>query len=101
MSVVTITINAKQFQIACNDGEEGLLQDAALKLSDKLEELKQFSPKAPTELLLIMCAVGLQDDNTALRSKLDRAGYGEDEKLSETLSTIAGYLDDLAKKITR
>ena len=32
MSVVTITLNNKQFQIGCNDGEESLLKNAAEKL---------------------------------------------------------------------
>lgn len=100
MSIVTITINNKQFQIACNDGQEELLQSAANKLSDNLEMIKNVSPKASTELLLILCALGLQDENSSLRSKLDNAGVTDNEKLSETLSTIAGYLEDLAVKIT-
>lgn len=101
MSVVTITLNNKQFQIGCNDGEETLLQNAAEKLSRQLEEMKGSSPKATTELLLIFCALALQDENTELRSKLSNSGYSEDEKISETLSTIASYLDELAQKITK
>jgi cell division protein ZapA len=100
MSIVTITINNKQFQIACNDGQEELLKSAANKLSDNLEMIKNVSPKASTELLLILCALGLQDENSNLRSKLDNTGFNDNEKLSETLSTIAGYLEELAVKIT-
>jgi cell division protein ZapA (FtsZ GTPase activity inhibitor) len=99
MSIVTITINNKQFQIACNDGQEELLQSAANKLSENLERIKTISPKASTELLLILCALGLQDENSNLRSKLDNTGFNDNEKLSETLSTIAGYLEELATKI--
>jgi hypothetical protein len=50
--------------------------------------------------LLILCALGLQDENSNLRSKLDNTGFNDNEKLSETLSTIAGYLEELAVKIT-
>ncbi len=100
MSIVTITINNKQFQIACNDGQEELLQSAANKLSENIDLVRDASPKASTELLLIMCALGLQDENSTLRNKLDNTGFNDNEKLSETLSTIAGYLEELANKIT-
>ena len=101
MPIVTVTINHKHFQIACNPGEEHLLEHAASELAGKIEQLKEFSPKASLELLLIMCALGLQDENTELRSKVGCTTNSEDIKLSETLSTVAGYLEELAKKITR
>ena len=101
MSVITITLNNKQFQLACGDGEESSLQDAVEKLSNRLDSMKEESPRATTELLLIFCALGLQDENTDLRTKLSSSGYSYDEKISETLSTIASYLDELAKKITK
>lgn len=101
MSVITITLDNKQFQLACEDGEESSLHDAVEKLSRKVAEARETSPRAATELLLIFCALGLQDENTELRTKLESSGYSEDEKISETLSTIASYLDELAKKITK
>ena len=101
MSVVTITLNNKQFQIGCNDGEESLLKNAAEKLQHRIEAMRSESPKATTELLLIFCALALQDENTELQTKLDSSGYSDDEKISDTLSTIANYLDELAKKITK
>jgi cell division protein ZapA (FtsZ GTPase activity inhibitor) len=102
MSVVTITISGKQFQLACNDGEEGRLKAAASTLSSNIDHLKGASPKANSELLLIMCALGMQDEIESLKDKLIRMGdTGEDEKVAETLSTIAGYLESLAKKVAR
>lgn len=101
MSVVTITLNSKNFQIGCNDGEESLLRSAAEKLQRRIQEMREASPKATTEMLLIFCALALQDENTEIQAKLDSSGYSDDEKISETLSTIANYLDELAKKITK
>ncbi len=101
MAVVTIVINGKNFQIACNDGDEGRLESAALSLNDKVGQLKSGSPQANTDLLLIMCALGLQDEVATLKGKLDRdSNAPEDEQVAETLSTIAGYLEGLAKKIS-
>jgi len=101
MSVVTISINGKNFQIGCNDGQEELVIKAAEKLDKKLSVLKKASPVASTELLLIMCALGLQDDNSTLRSQLGQGENPDSEKVSDTLSTIAGYLEDLANKISK
>lgn len=100
MAIVTLAISGKNFQIACNDGEEERLQSAASILSNKMDHLKSASPKASAELLLIMCALGFQDEVVTLRDKLVKMGdTGEDEKVAETLSTIAGYLESLAKKV--
>lgn len=102
MAIVTLAISGKHFQIACNDGEEERLKSAAAILSDRIDHLKSASPKAGSELLLIMCALGLQDEVATLRDKLAKAGdSGEDERVAETLSTIAGYLESLAKKVAK
>lgn len=100
MSVVTVVINGKHVQIACNDGEEERVKSAGVLLSKKLDSFKEANPKITTEFLLVICALGLQDEVMALQSKLTRMGdTGEDEKVAETLSTIAGYLESLAQKI--
>ncbi len=100
MAVVTVAINGKNFQLACNDGEEGRLKSAASILSGSIDTLKATSPRAGADLLLIMCALGLQDQVETLNRKLEQIGNPkEDEKVAETLSTIAGYLESLAKKV--
>lgn len=102
MAVVTLVISGKNFQIACNDGEEERLQSAASVLSSKMDHFRSTSPKASTDMLLIMCALGFQDEVLTLREKLSKMGdTGEDEKVAETLSTIAGYLESLAKKVVK
>ena len=102
MAIVTLAISGKNFQIACNDGEEERLKSAANTLSSRIDNLKGSNVKANSELLLIMCALSLQDEVVTLRDKLTKMGdNGEDEKVAETLSTIAGYLESLAKKVSR
>lgn len=100
MSIVTITINNKQFQIGCNDGQEEMLENAANKLDEKLQILKKASPTASTELLLIMCGLGLQDDNSSLRDQLGKGEINnpDAEELSKLLSTVSNQLENLANK---
>lgn len=101
MSIVTITINNKNFQIGCNDGQEELVQNAAKKLDEKLQAIKEGGINASTELLLIMCALGLQDDNSNLRSQLGKGEIDnpDAEKLSQTLTAVSAGLENIANKI--
>ncbi|MBP7189698.1 MAG: cell division protein ZapA [Rickettsiaceae bacterium] len=102
MAVVTIQINSKPFQIACNDGEEERVKNAASAISGKISDLKQSSPTASTELLLIMTALGLQDELKRMNEIVQRSkNPGEDEKVAETLTTIANYLETIAQKISK
>lgn len=102
MAAVTIVINDKHFQIVCNDGDEERLKAAGSLLSTKVEHFKSTNPKATTEFLLVISALGIQDEVTNLQNKLIKMGdTGEDEKVAETLCTIAGYLESLAEKITK
>lgn len=104
MSVVTITLNKKHFQIACNDGEEELLIEAASQLDERITEMREASPNATTELLLIFCALALQDENSDLKDNLQKVKMEpvseiDNTKMSETLMTIANYLEELAAKV--
>jgi cell division protein ZapA (FtsZ GTPase activity inhibitor) len=103
MSIVTITLNNKNFQLLCNDGSENQLIELARKLDEKIAEIKTANPASSFELLLVMSALSLQDQTQNLNNKLDKINGSknndEDEKFAETLSTIALYLENLAQKI--
>lgn len=105
MSIVTVIINNKNFQLACGDGEEEQLHNLAAQVNAKIAEIKKASPLASNELLLIMTALSLQEQlqnslpnsNKLVTEKANNA----EEKLAETLTTIAGYLETLAQKIEK
>ncbi|MEY3197505.1 MAG: hypothetical protein RLZZ59_876 [Pseudomonadota bacterium] len=102
MSVVTIALNGKQFQIGCNDGEEGALIEASQKLSQRIDEIKSSSPKAPTDLLLVFCAIFLQEENDELKEKLKNIDIKPNDSDSEdALESIANRLESIAKKIVK
>lgn len=102
MAIVTIQINSKPFQISCTDGEEVRVTNAATVISNKISQLKQASPTASTELLLVMVALGLQDELKIMSDIVNRSKTpGEDEKVAETLTTIANYLETIAQKIAK
>ncbi|MCC8417029.1 MAG: cell division protein ZapA [Rickettsia endosymbiont of Bryobia graminum] len=103
MSIVTITLGSKNFQLACSNGSVQELNTLVVKLNDKIAEMKKISPTASFELLLVMAALGLQEKVQNLTNQITDFHEGktlkEEEQFAETLSTIAGYLENLAKKI--
>jgi cell division protein ZapA len=104
MPIVTISLNNKNFQLSCNDGAEGQLLKLAGKLNDKILEIKASNPYASFELLLVMAALSIQDALQSASSKLAMPGEKkseDEEKFAETLSTIAGYLEELARKLAK
>jgi cell division protein ZapA len=103
MSIVTITLSSKNLQLICNDGSEGELHNLASKLNETIGQIKKLNPSASFELLLVMSALNLQEQVNKLSDKIVEPDKNivatEEEKFAETLTSIAGYLENLAKKI--
>lgn len=105
MSIVTITLNNKNFQLSCDDGAEEQLKNLGVSLSSRMLEIKRANSSASFELLLVMAALSIQDQLESVTAKFGHnevnKNSGEEEQFAETLSTIAQYLENLAKKISK
>ncbi len=105
MPIVTIKLHNKSFQLACNEGAEEQLFNLAKLLNERIEEVKKGSPAASFELSLVITALDLQEQVQILSAHNkniagEKVDY-EEEKLAETLSTIASYLESIAQKISK
>ncbi|ADE30315.1 cell division protein ZapA [Rickettsia prowazekii] len=105
MPIVTVTLNNKSFQLYCNNGDEEKVLSLADKLNDKIAEIKLSSPTASFDLLLVMASLNAQAEIAILTEKLYKNGFQnnnhEEEKFAETLTTIASYLENLARKMEK
>lgn len=106
MQVLTINIGGKLFKIACDEGEGPRILSAGRVIDELFTEFKKHSNNASHELLLVMCALQLQDKVLGLETKISRlTGQSpseiDEEQLAETLSTIAVYLENLASKVKK
>lgn len=103
MSLVTITLGNKNFQLAVSDESKGELGSLTSKLNDTLEQIRKANPSASFDLLMVILALSLQEQIQDLSHKIAKIDSGavpyEEEKFAETLTTIAGYLENLARKI--
>lgn len=103
MSLVTITLGNKSFQLAVSDESKGELDSLTSKLNDTLMQIRKANPSASFDLLMVILALSLQEQVQDLSHRIAKVDSGpiahEEEKFAETLSTIAGYLENLARKI--
>ncbi len=100
MSIIKINLNNKVFDLFCEDGQEKSALTIAESLDRKIAEIKTSSPHASYELLLVMTALSLEEKLKNYESLSENAsGKAETEEFAKTLTEIAGYLENLAKKI--
>lgn len=103
MSLITITLGNKNFQLAVSDESKGELDSLTSKLNDALTQIRKANPSASFDLLMVILALSLQEQIQDLSHRITKIDSGsvphEEEKFAETLTTIAGYLENLARKI--
>lgn len=81
MSQVTVTLNARQYRIACDDGQEDHLRRLCADLDRRIGELRANAPlEIGNDRLIIMAALTVGDE-------LAEAG-GRIAKLEQELATL-------------
>ena len=71
MSQVSVTINGRQFRMACEDGQEGHLMNLARDLDSRIEGLREKFGEIGDTRLTVMAALTIADSlaETGLRIK--------------------------------
>lgn len=100
MSIVTITINNKNFNLSCSEESKERISMLAEKLDTDLREMSEANKYASFELLLVMEALKLMD---LKQSNIQLAG-GEALKnitqdFDKQLSAIFNELETVSDKV--
>lgn len=102
MSIITIVLGSKKFNLSCPpEAQEQLIHLATLLEAD-IEKIQKESPTASFELALVIAALKLQSDKLTDWSK-----YGgkilEDvnKNFDDTMSDIYLQLKDIANKLNK
>ena len=72
MSQVNVTINGRQFRMACEDGQEAHLQALAADIDARIVELRNRFGEIGDTRLTVMAALMVADENTEIQRKLRR-----------------------------
>ena len=118
MSQVNVTINGRQFRMACEDGQEGHLQQLARELDERIVALRGQFGEIGDARLTVMAALMVADelsetDKRLKRIEAERAALQDaraaDDMRTQTaqnamvaaFNTAAERVEELAKKLTQ
>ena len=72
MAHVTVTINGRQYRMACEDGQEAHLERLATDLDRRVDQLRSTFGEIGDNRLLVMSALTLSDELAELTQRLHR-----------------------------
>lgn len=109
---IEVTVNGHRYVLACDDGQEGHIEQLAAEVSMRAEELARGMPKAGEALVLVMTCLMLADELYESRQEagalhehlamMKAAGFNppKDEKEKEAAEKFfADAIHDLAARI--
>jgi cell division protein ZapA len=109
MSQVSVTINGRQFRMACEDGEEAHLQHLAEDLDQRIGRLRTRFGEIGDTRLTVMAALTLADELAETKEKLQRlepelaalqdASVVSADRAQTTQAAVAAALNAAAERI--
>jgi cell division protein ZapA len=111
MSQITVTINGRQFRMACEDGQESHLSRLALDLDQRIDRLRVKFGEIGDTRLTVMAALTLADELAETGSRLRKleeelaalqeARTASAERAIATQAAVAAALNSAAERIER
>jgi cell division protein ZapA len=89
MAPVTVTINGRQYRMACEDGEEEHLTRLAEEFNQRVEQLRGNFGEIGDSRLLVMAAITVSDEVAEAKKRIARL-EGELAGLQEARVQAAG-----------
>jgi cell division protein ZapA len=111
MSSVNITINGKQYRVACEPGQEQRLTQLAQDFDDRIASMRTRFGEVGDARLTVMAAMMLGDELVDAKAKVARleadvgaltdARVGATDRLSRTEAAVVSALDSVSDRIER
>ena len=103
MAQVTITINSREYAVACEDGQEGRILQLARLLDEKAKLLTTASGQVNENMLLAMVGLLLADELSELKKNTQAAmssvPAADSSRLLETDTVLAEKIKNLNEQI--
>jgi len=108
MAQVNIYINGRNYEIACDDGEEAHVQMLGKYVDEKVTELVSRMGQVGDTRLLVMTALLVADELSGTYEKLESNDVvpvaradGDPEGTAEGITILAKRIDDIAAGLER
>lgn len=97
MSQVTITINSREYAVACEDGQEVSIIKLSRLLDEKAKLLTQGNQQVNENMLLAMVGLLLADELTELKKNI--AAGNPTVAAASSAPVVQGYSEDDVKTL--
>jgi len=108
MAKVTVTINGRDYEIACDDGQEAHLTRLGAYVDKRIGELVAAVGQAGDARLLVMVSLLLADELSDAYSELEVARAADagataklsaEETLAQGIETLAERIENIAERL--
>jgi len=102
MAQVSVTINGRDYRVACEDGQEAHVAELADYIGGQVAGLVEDVGQVGETRLLLMAGLVVADELSEMRAQLDaarsEAGRSDavEEALADRLETLAARIEDIA-----
>ena len=98
MGQVAVRINGRQYQVACDDGQEDRLSELAVQLDRRVQDLMAaVGSEAGEQRLLVMAALLAVDELSEARAEVNR--LHEQTGLAAALDLMAARIEAVADRL--
>lgn len=94
MASVDVSINGRNYQIACEKGEEDRLSRLAEYVDERVQELVVAVGQAGDSRLLVMASLLIADELYEAQMALDRNGIDTETGMVDKVATDGGSADN-------
>ena len=104
MANVNINFNGKEFVLSCEDGQEEHLEELALNLNKKFDDLKNSLGNIGESKLLLISSITIMDEYFETKKKIDLQKnkiFEITEKFKELKSLVYDYKSEKEKEISK
>tara|TARA_Y100000590_G_scaffold417685_1_gene517650 strand:+ start:114 stop:560 length:447 start_codon:yes stop_codon:yes gene_type:complete len=102
MANVNIKFNGKEFLLSCEDGQEEHLEELAMHLNNKFNDLKKSLGNIGENKLLLIASITTMDEYFETKKKIEQQKneiVNITEKFKELKSLVYDYRDEKEKEI--
>jgi cell division protein ZapA len=106
MPSVQIAVNGRNYEVACDAGQEQHLRDLARSLDGRIRQLIKTAGPASEGRLLLMAGLLIADELHEARIELDRLQSDRgpprsvlEQQLADTLEQLASRLESIAAQL--
>jgi len=100
MAIVAINVGGRDYNLACDDGQEGHLRLLAADVDGRVRELAgQMGGNLSESMGLLLAAITMADELVENKRQMAHSGGYDEHALASTLNEIAGRMEMIADSV--